>query len=168
MTDEGMSTAARRPLPSLGPRGEGWVAIQILLIVAIAVTGVLVPRWPAQTHPWLWVAAGVLGAAGLVVFLGGSQRLGRQITPFPKPVSEGGIKEDGAYRLVRHPMYGGVLLVALGWALVSSPLVLVPWALACPFLEAKRYREETWLLEQHPEYADYARRVWHRFVPFVW
>lgn len=28
---------------------------------------------------------------------------------------------SGAYRLVRHPMYGGVLPLALGWALVFDP-----------------------------------------------
>ena len=159
---------ARRSLPSLGPRGEGWVAIQAVLIVAIVLTGLLGPRWPEEARVWLWVAAGVLGAAGFVIFAGGSQRLGRQLTPFPKPVENGGIKQDGAYRLVRHPIYGGVLLMALAWALASSPLALVPWALACPFLETKRYREETWLLEQHPDYDEYRRRVKHRFVPFLW
>jgi len=159
---------ARRSLPSLGPRGEGWVAIQAVLIVAIAVTGVLGPRWPVEARPWLWGAAGVLGAAGVVLFAGGSQRLGRQLTPFPKPVENGGVKQDGAYRLVRHPIYGGVLLMGLAWALATSPLALVPWALACPFLETKRYREETWLLERHPDYDEYRRRVKHRFVPFAW
>jgi protein-S-isoprenylcysteine O-methyltransferase Ste14 len=50
----------------------------------------------------------------------------------------------------------------------SSPLAFVPWALAVVFLEAKRRREEAWLLEQRPDYAAYCRRVRRRFVPFVW
>jgi protein-S-isoprenylcysteine O-methyltransferase Ste14 len=86
----------------------------------------------------------------------------------PKPVAEGALRNGGVYRLVRHPMYGGALLAVLGWALVSSPLALVPLGLAAAFLEAKRRREEAWLLEQHPDYAEYQRRVPRRFIPFVW
>ena len=40
--------------------------------------------------------------------------------------------------------------------------------LAAAFLEAKRRREEAWLLEQHPGYAEYRGRVHRRFVPFLW
>ena len=94
--------------------------------------------------------------------------MGRQITPFPKPAEEGSVKQSGAYRLVRHPMYGGVLLMALGWSLASSPLALAPWTVAAGFLEAKRRREEAWLLEKHPEYEEYRASVRHSFVPYVW
>ncbi|MCX6364033.1 MAG: isoprenylcysteine carboxylmethyltransferase family protein, partial [Actinobacteria bacterium] len=113
--------------------------------------------------------AGVLAAlGGAVLLVGGGAGLGRQLTPFPKPVAEGDLRQRGVYRLVRHPMYGGALLAVLGWALLSSPLALVPLGAAGAFLEAKRRREEAWLLEQHPDYAEYQRRVRRRFIPFVW
>jgi protein-S-isoprenylcysteine O-methyltransferase Ste14 len=70
--------------------------------------------------------------------------------------------------VVRHPIYGGVLSIAWGWALFSSPLALPPVVLAAPFLEAKRRREEAWLVEQHPEYEEYRRSVPHKFLPYVW
>ena len=65
-------------------------------------------------------------------------------------------------------MYGGVLLLALAWVLLSSPLALVPWAVAAVFLDAKRRREEAWLVEAHPEYEEYRSSVKSRFVPLVW
>ena len=37
-------------------------------------------------------------------------------------------------------MYGGALLLILGWALLSSPLVLLPLGLAAVFLGANRRR----------------------------
>jgi len=168
MTDP--ETACSKPsrLPSLGPRGEGWVAIQGVLIVAIVACGVFGPCWPEATRLWLWIVAAVIGLAGLALFAGGSQRLGRQLTPFPKPVAEGEIKRDGAFRLVRHPIYGGVLMVALAWALASSPWALVPWLLACVFLDLKRRREEAWLCEHNPAYADYLSEVRRQFIPYVW
>ena len=83
-------------------------------------------------------------------------------------MEEGALRRDGAYRVVRHPMYGGVLLLVLAWALVSSPLALVVWALSVVFLDAKRRREEAWLLARHADYADYQRQVRSRLIPFVW
>jgi len=65
-------------------------------------------------------------------------------------------------------MYGGALLVMLAWALVSSPLALPPLGLAAAFLDAKRRREEAWLMVKHPDHAEYRRQVHRRFAPFVW
>lgn len=154
-------------LPALGRRGEGWVLLQVALVAAVVVTGLLGGSWPAAARPWLLAASVPLALVGLALFLGGGRGLGRQLTPFPKPVAGGGLRRDGAYRFVRHPMYGGVLLIVLAWALVSAPLALVPWALAALFLEAKCRREEAWLVEQHPGYEEYQRSVRRRFVPFV-
>ena len=140
----------------------------MVLIVLIVAAGVLGPRWPESAQLWLWIAAGVIGLAGLALFAGGSSRLGRQLTPFPKPVADGEIKRDGAFRLVRHPIYGGVLMVALAWALASSPWALVPRLLACVFLDLKRRREEAWLCEHNPAYGEYMGEVRRQFFPFVW
>jgi protein-S-isoprenylcysteine O-methyltransferase Ste14 len=155
-------------LPSLGRRGEGWVALQVALLAAAVVTGVVGAAWLAAASPWLAAAGGLAALCGAGLLVGGGAGLGRQLTPFPKPVADGELRQGGVYRLVRHPMYGGALLVMLGWALLSSPLALVPFVLAAAFLDAKRRREEAWLLERLDGYAEYRRRVRRRFIPLVW
>lgn len=155
-------------LPQLGRRGEGWVALQVVLLAAIAAAGVRGSRWPSSARHVRQVAAAVSALGGLSLFAGAAGGLGKQITPFPKPVEEGSLKRGGAYGLVRHPMYGGVLLLALAWSLLSSPLALAPWTAAAVFLDAKRRREEAWLVEAHPDYEEYRANVHHSFVPFVW
>jgi protein-S-isoprenylcysteine O-methyltransferase Ste14 len=155
-------------LPQLGQRGEGWVALQVLLLVVILAAGVRGSRWPSWSRGLRLVAACASGIGGLYLFGDGVGRLGPQITPFPKPVEEGEVKRTGAYGLVRHPMYGGVLLLTLGWSIATSPAALAPWAAAVAFLDAKRRREEAWLAEQHPEYAEYQASVRHSLLPFVW
>jgi protein-S-isoprenylcysteine O-methyltransferase Ste14 len=155
-------------LPQLGRRGEGWVALQILLVAAMAAAGTKGRKWPSATRGVRMAAAGLSGLGGLCLFGDGVARLGRQITPYPKPIEEGSVKNTGAYGLVRHPMYGGVLLLTLGWSLVSSPLALAPWTVAAVFLDAKRRREEAWLVEEYPEYEEYRTSVRHSLVPFVW
>ena len=156
-------------LPQLGRRGEGWVALQMVLLAAILTGRDFSARDGARrARGLLPVVAAVSALGGLCLFAGAATGLGRQITPFPKPVEEGGVKSTGAYGLVRHPMYGGVLLLALGWSLASSPLALAPWAVAAVFLDAKRRREEAWLVEAHPEYEEYRTSVRSSLVPYVW
>jgi protein-S-isoprenylcysteine O-methyltransferase Ste14 len=155
-------------LPALGPHGEGWVALQAGLFAASAFCGLRGPRWPRHaTWPRL-TAAAVLLATGLALFSGGSVRLGRLLTPFPRPVAGGDVRRTGAYGLVRHPLYGGVLLGSFAWALLTSPSALLPAALTVPFFELKRRREEAWLRKELPEYDAYSREVRRRFIPFVW
>ena len=160
--------SASSRLPALGRRGGGWVALQgVFLAVAITV-GVLGPTWPPAASPWLATAGAVTAVAGAGLLLAGITGLGRQLTPFPRPVADAELRRDGVFGLVRHPMYGGALLLILGWALVSSPLVLLPLGLAAVFLDAKRRREEAWLVEEHPDYPDYRLAVPRQFIPWVW
>ena len=142
--------------------------LQLTFVVLVVVTGILGPAWPRAWRVWLEIVAAPLALAGLLLLFGGGLGLGHQLTPFPKPVAEGELKQDGVYGLVRHPMYGGVLLLAFAWSLVSSPLALVPWIVAVGFVDAKGRREETWLLELHPGYEEYRTRVRRRFFPFIW
>jgi len=167
-TDEPQTPPAGSRLPALGPRGEGWVAAQTALIGWAVVAGLRGPRWPRAARTTRLLAAVLLALAGAGLSAGGSRRLGRQLTPFPRPTAEGSLKQEGAYGLLRHPIYGGVLLLGTAWGLLTSPLALLPLAVAGPFLEAKRSREEAWLTERHPEYAAYRERVRRRFIPFVW
>ncbi len=165
---ESGAAGAAWTLPELGPRGEGWVALQVVLLAAMAAAGIRGRRWPASTRALRLLAAGPAALAGAYLFAGGAGGLGRQLTPFPKPVEQASLRRDGAYGLVRHPIYGGVLLLALSWSLVSSPAALAPWAAAAMFLDAKRRREEAWLGEELPEYDEYRQEVRHSLVPFVW
>jgi protein-S-isoprenylcysteine O-methyltransferase Ste14 len=155
-------------LPQLGRRGEGWVAPQPVLIAAILAAGIRGSRWPSAARGVRTAGAAVSALGGIYLFAGGIKGLGKQITPFPKPVDQGSVKRSGPYGLVRHPMYGGVLLLTLAWSLASSPLALAPWTVAAVFLDAKRRREEAWLVEAHPEYEEYRASVRDSFVPFVW
>jgi len=78
--------------------------------------------------------------------------------------------DDGPYRVVRHPAYGGLLLMVLGVALGYSSaigLAAVP-VLLLPGL-AYRIQVEERLLAAHfgEAYAAYARRT-RRLIPGLW
>lgn len=166
--DDPETARAARTWPELGPRGEGWAALQLALMAAIAMAGMRGRRWPSWTRGPRLLTAAPAALAGAYLLAAGIGALGRQLTPFPKPVESASLRRHGAYGLVRHPMYGGGLLLALAWSLVSSPAALAPWAVSALFLDAKRRREEAWLSEEQPDYEAYRQEVPHSLVPFVW
>lgn len=158
----------RSRLPSLGKRGEGWVAAQVGILGLAAAAGLLGPAWPDAAWPWRVAAALAAGLPGLALGIGGGLALGRQLTPLPAPVAVGTLRDRGVYGLCRHPIYGGVVLLGLAWAFVSSPLALAPAALVAVFLDLKRRVEERWLAERISDYEDYRHRVRRALIPYVW
>jgi protein-S-isoprenylcysteine O-methyltransferase Ste14 len=128
----------------LGPSGEVWT-----------VSGPL--RTAGSVLRWAGFAAVALGALGL----------GRGFSVHPAPTGVAVLRTDGLYRVVRHPIYSGVLLLAGGIAATAgSLLAITAFAFLVLLLSAKARFEERLLVERFPDYTAYARRT-PRFVPFL-
>jgi protein-S-isoprenylcysteine O-methyltransferase Ste14 len=155
-------------IPTLGPRGEGWVFVQMFLLVGVAVAGLVGARWLENLQVPALVIAMISGVAGLWLASSGVRTLGKSLSPLPKPPTTSELKESGAYALVRHPIYGGILLLSLAWSLALSPWALIPTGALAIALAFKSRLEERWLIDRHPTYAGYRERVRRRFVPHLW
>ena len=99
-------------IPALGHRGEGWGVAQLALAVAIVLAGVAGPRWSGSATSLRSIAGIAIGIVGWVLFVAGVVGLDSSLTPFPRPSERSTLRTGGAYRLVRHPIYGGSLFVA--------------------------------------------------------
>jgi protein-S-isoprenylcysteine O-methyltransferase Ste14 len=143
------------------------VVAQSVAFVAIAVAGVAGPGWPDAVDTFLDVVGIAFAAAGIVLFGGGIAALSGALTAYPRPLERSSLRDGGVYRLVRHPIYGGLFLLGLGWSLVSSPVALVPCAALALVFELKARVEESMLAERFPEYSAYRTRVRWRFVPWI-
>ena len=158
----------QRTLPDLGPRGEGWVALQGLIFLAIFGAGLLAPAWSGEVR--LVSAAGgviLVGTGGLLA-LRGVLDLGDSLTAVPRPRDRGHLVEHGAYAMVRHPIYTGLILGAIGWGLaMASPLAIVCGLLLGIFFDLKSRREEAWLADRYAAYPDYRRRT-RKLIPWIY
>ncbi|MEO6350511.1 MAG: isoprenylcysteine carboxylmethyltransferase family protein [Candidatus Limnocylindrales bacterium] len=158
-----------RHLPALGPHGEGWFVLQIVFMVLVAITGIWLgsnfagaPRFAAS------VAGGALIAAGIALGYLGIRDLDRSLSPLPRPRDTAVLIQDGVYRRLRHPIYAGVILLAIGWGLLMASFAALALALALALLlDLKARREEVWLRERYPGYAAYAQHT-KRFVPGIY
>ena len=146
-------------------RGGAWVIGQGILLIAVAL---LAGCFRGGGFPIVVVTGVALMLVGASVALAGAMSLGRNLTPFPKPSEQAQFVRHGIYAIIRHPLYTSVIAVAIGWALVwqSWPALLAA-ATLIPFFSAKASREERWLREKFPEYAEYEMRV-RRFIPWLY
>jgi protein-S-isoprenylcysteine O-methyltransferase Ste14 len=73
----------------------------------------------------------------------------------------------GPYRLIRHPIYTGIILALVGTALAISPLGLIAVAVLAVFFAFSATREERFLTEEFPSaYPPYKART-KMLIPFV-
>jgi len=159
---------ATRSLPDLGGRGEGWFLIQLALFAAIAAAGTLGPAWSGGLRV-VGLAVGIaLIAAGGALSMRGLLDLRENLTPFPKPLPRARLVDTGSYGLIRHPIYGGLIVAAAGWGLATaSPLALVGAGGLLAFFDLKSRREEKWLAEQFEGYEAYRSHT-RKLLPWLY
>lgn len=167
-----LPTATIRPMarvPSLGPRGEGWVVLQAILfglIFLAGVAGLVDPAWGGLPRLASTVGGLLVGAYGANQVRHATIDLADagSLTPFPHPRPSAELIETGVYGRVRHPIYGGIILMAIGWsaACASLPATVASLALI-PLFVLKSSVEERWLAGRFPAYEAYRRRT-RRFI----
>jgi protein-S-isoprenylcysteine O-methyltransferase Ste14 len=100
--------------------------------------------------------------------LAGILKIGAKLTALPRPAEGAALVVTGPYRIVRHPMYAGAILMAFGWAIVSRGWLTFGYAaILFAFFDLKTRREERWLCEKFPGYAGYRERV-RKLIPFIY
>jgi protein-S-isoprenylcysteine O-methyltransferase Ste14 len=101
----------------------------VAVLIAIAMWGVssIVPVLEVPIQSRLIVASAI-AAIGIVVVISGTiafHQAETTINPM-KPESTSSLVSSGIYRFTRNPMYMGLLLVTIAWAVfLSSPLTLL-------------------------------------------
>ncbi len=150
------------------PLGRRFVGLQAALFVVVGFGPWLPLAADAGVPPQArWLGQAIM-LAGLLLALAAGLRLGRNLTPFPRPRRGGELVTAGVYAFARHPIYGGVLLLAIGWSVAQASLAtLAATALLWGLFEAKSRYEERALTEAYPAYPAYAAAT-RRFVPFVY
>ena len=153
-----------------GSKGEWYVVVQFIMFGLIAVAPAVpgFPRWGAPWSTITLVVGGLLLVAGAGLVLYGLVNLGRNLSALPHPLDHAQMVEHGAYKIVRHPIYSGIIQGALGYALLNASWLTLILALTLfVFFDFKSRREEKYLQLKFSNYAAYQQRV-KKLIPFVY
>ena len=145
-------------------RGGWWVVAQAVLFAAIlvALTHNEDPVTALRVLGWVLVAGAlVLGGSGLWM-------IRDKLTAMPAPVDGAVLLERGPFALVRHPIYGAIILGFVGLSIKGGNLLAFGLSLLLiPFFFAKTRHEEQLLALRFPEYSTYRSRVRYRVLPWI-
>ena len=147
-----------------GNRGEYWVIAQGILLIIFALIPPNIPSFiDLDTSTWQylrWILTAIFSILAMI-FLGRSLfDLGQNLTPLPHPRDDGQLVKTGIYGLVRHPLYSGVIYLALAYASWQMSWVHLVGSIGLfVFFDAKSRTEEVWLTQKFSDYANYANAV---------
>lgn len=148
----------RRPTEKISMRLGDW-----LLAATATYAPLLIMPAPAAWDALIPLAVGLV-LFGNVVQIAAKLFLRRSFGIAP---ANRGIKQDGMYRFVRHPMYAGYLFVHIGILLLMPSVVnLVIYALGW-WAQILRLLAEERLLSQDPTYCEYMQKTRWRLVPGI-
>ncbi len=152
--------------PHLGWRGGALVGAQVALITAIVIVAYATLVLPIPG--WRSAAAAALALPGTWLVVSAAVALGTRLSALPDPRPGDALIDRGPFRLVRHPIYGGVILGSLAMVVIAgSWWALLPALVLVAVLVVKVGVEERALTLAFPDYPDYRRRVPRRFLPFL-
>jgi len=131
----------------------------------LAFAGTCLPLALRPTAPSSWAAAGnILQLAGILSILASMLSLQRSFGIVP---AHRGIRTQGLYHIVRHPLYASELVWMLGFAIANpSPWNIGLWLFDCGLQFTRACAEERFL-GVDPLYSEYRARVKYRLVPLV-
>ena len=78
-----------------------------------------------------------------------------------------GIRTEGLYTFVRHPLYASELFAIFGFVIANPSVLNISLWLSDCVLQFARARAEERFLSADPIYSQYQARVRYRFVPGV-
>ena len=143
----------------------GYITFALLTLICAPLEHVLLAPPVTVLHQ---IIGGVLGFLGLLLGALSFRALGRNFRVFAAPRRSGTLIKTGVYAWIRHPMYIGVVLAMLGYAIVWDAMYSLVLVLGCAmFYVMKAVKEETLLREKYPDYSEYAQTTW-RFIPYVY
>jgi protein-S-isoprenylcysteine O-methyltransferase Ste14 len=145
-----------------------WAWLVVLLVLLLDLPAARVGRMWNET-PAVRFMADALAVIGLAVALWARTVLARNWSANVVLKEQHELVETGPYRVVRHPIYTGVLLMVLGSVVsLGSPAGVLAFAACAIGLWMKAQREERLLSTHFPQaYPSYKSRVRAALVPFI-
>jgi len=148
---------------SRGLRIRAIIAVGVILLFRLGT----LRHGGLNSDPWRAGIGLVLFALGLGFAISARVHIGRNWgTPMSQKV-EPELVTSGPYRLVRHPIYSGILVAGLGTATALSWLAVIPIAMAGAYFVYGATVEERYLTTQFPDNYPAYKRSTKMLVPFI-
>jgi len=113
-----------------------------------------------QAGPFSYILGILIIIIAFIIMLVAIKDLGRNLSPFPRPINNSNLVTKGIYRFTRHPMYYSLIFISFGvfitklsiyYLLLSTSLILI--------IKFKIDLEEQYLKNKFKNYLLYKNEV---------
>jgi len=113
-----------------------------------------------QASPFSYFLGILIIIIAFIIMLFSINDLGRNLSPFPRPIKNSNLVTKGIYRFIRHPMYYSLIFISLGvfitklsiyYLFLSTSLILI--------IKFKIALEEKYLKNKFRNYLNYKNEV---------
>ncbi len=96
----------------------------------------------------------------LIIMLVAIKDLGRNLSPFPRPINKSNLVTKGIYRFTRHPMYYSLIFISFGVFIIKLSIYYLFLLISlCLIIKFKISLEEQYLNNKFKNYLHYKNEV---------
>jgi len=113
-----------------------------------------------KTSPFSYFLGILIIIIAFIIMLVSIKDLGRNLSPFPRPINNSNLVTTGIYRFTRHPMYYSLILISIGVFIIKLSFYYLFLTISLALIiKFKIALEEKYLMNKFKNYLLYKNEV---------
>ena len=113
-----------------------------------------------QVSPFSYLVGFLIIIIAFIILLVAIKDLGRNLSPFPRPINKSNLVTTGIYRFMRHPMYYSLILISFGVFITKLSIYYLFLSISLGLIiKFKILLEEQYLNNKFKNYLVYKNEV---------
>ena len=113
-----------------------------------------------QASPFSYFLGILIIIISFIIMLISIKDLGRNLSPFPRPISKSNLVTTGIYRFMRHPMYYSLIFISIGVFIIKLSIYYLFLTISLALIiKFKIALEEKYLMNKFKNYLLYKNEV---------
>jgi len=113
-----------------------------------------------QVSPFCYLLGFLIIIIAFIIFLIAIKDLGRNLSPFPRPINNSNLVTTGIYRFTRHPMYYSLIFISIGFFIIKLSIYYLFLTISLALIiKFKIALEEKYLMNKFKNYLLYKNEV---------
>jgi len=113
-----------------------------------------------QVTPFSYFFGFLIIVIAFIILLFANKDLGRNLSPFPRPLNNSKLVTKGIYRFTRHPMYYSLIFISFGVFIIKLSIYYLCLTISLALIiKFKIALEEKYLINKFKNYLHYKNEV---------
>ena len=113
-----------------------------------------------QASPFSYLLGILIIIISFIIMLVSIKDLGRNLSPFPRPIDSSDLVTSGIYRFIRHPMYYSLIFISIGVFIIKLSIYYLFLTISLALIiKFKIALEEKYLISKFKNYLLYKNEV---------